>query len=501
MTTLFLLLFPALLMAADWNTGTGGNPQRNGKTPEYGPENADIWWEGGLPSDFAQPVVIEGNVAVMSRTSDIADPLHGTLIVAHSLANGDILWSTELPIDFPTSDWRSRVCAIRDGKVYASRSGNTNYSFVYALDATSGNIVWQSEDSLDESSTESPSFAPNGDLIVGGFHFLERIDATDGSQVWRTNRTSPTSGGSEAVVFANRVYIWEAGANGPVVTAFNLDTGARLYSSRGIGGGFIQQVGLFVGSDGIVYAPRSQNNPVTDSLVALEDDGASLVERWRVPLGFVPFATFAEGPDGSIYSYSREYRVLRINPDTGIFSDSSDIFGSDFYQPRMAVDARGTVFLTNGGFTQGRLYAFPADLGTYWSHDIPGVNISGPAIGDGGMMVTTGTGTNVITFRGTTPDAVGRAPSGLVTSAMLTQNYPNPFNYATTIGYELAKSEYVTLTVLNSLGQHVATLINGRMASGYHTAQFDGTGLASGAYYCQLQAGNKTESLGMILLK
>jgi len=501
MQLLLLLLLPALLLAADWHAGTGGNPQRNGMTGEFGPDGSQILWNESLPSQFAQPAVIEGNIAVMSRTFNIVDPLHGTLMVAHDLETGDTLWTAELPVDFPATDWRSHVLAIRDGRVYASRSGNTNYSYYYALDAQTGEFLWQSEDSLDDSSTESPAFADNGDLIVGGFTSLERIDATTGGRVWRTPRTSPTSGGSEAAVFGARAYLWEASGTGPKISVFNIETGARLYSSRGIGGGFVQQVSPFVGPDGTIYAPRTQNNPVSDSLVAFEDNGSALVELWRVPLGFVAFATFGIGPDGSVYSYSREMRVLRLDPATGETLDSSEVIQSDFYQPRMAVDTAGVVFLTNGGFSQGRLYSFDANLQALWDEDFPNVNIGSPAIGRGGHMIVCGTGTDVRCWAGRTPNAAPQRPVATVQTASLAQNYPNPFNASTLITYELGAPGHILLAVYDALGRHVKTLVDAQQAAGQHTVHFDGTGLASGAYYCRMASSHETQTVGMILLK
>ena len=93
---------------------------------------------------------------------------------------GQELWAIQLPYDFPGTSWRSRVSAIRDGQVYASRSGNTNADYLYALDPADGSIVWRSEDLIDEGSTESLAFAPNGDLIGGNFTSLLRIDRVDG---------------------------------------------------------------------------------------------------------------------------------------------------------------------------------------------------------------------------------------------------------------------------------------------------------------------------------
>ena len=43
----------------------------------------------------------------------------------------------------------------------------------------------QTTDGVDEGTTESATFAPNGDLIVGSFGFVTRIDRVDGTTVLR----------------------------------------------------------------------------------------------------------------------------------------------------------------------------------------------------------------------------------------------------------------------------------------------------------------------------
>jgi photosystem II stability/assembly factor-like uncharacterized protein len=94
----------------------------------------------------------------------------------------------------------------------------------------------------------------------------------------------------------------------------------------------------------------------------------------------------------------------------------------------------------------------------------------------------------------------------------LDQNYPNPFNPSTTIGFSLEKRTMVRLIVFNSLGQEVATLLNGESGPGYTSVNWlaqDGNGrsLPSGIYFYELRAGSPASaaeaSLGkrMVLLK
>ena len=84
--------------------------------------------------------------------------------------------------------------------------------------------------------------------------------------------------------------------------------------------------------------------------------------------------------------------------------------------------------------------------------------------------------------------------------AMLT-NYPNPFNPGTTIKYTILQSYHVVLTIYNSSGQRIVTLLNKNVHAGTHEINFDGTHLSSGVYLCVLDIGIKKLTTNIILLK
>jgi hypothetical protein len=88
-----------------------------------------------------------------------------------------------------------------------------------------------------------------------------------------------------------------------------------------------------------------------------------------------------------------------------------------------------------------------------------------------------------------------------ITEYSLHQNYPNPFNPETNITFDLVEAGEVTLTVYNSTGQTVATLVNGTMTSGRHSVTFDASTLPSGLYFYRLDAANFTSVKKMVLMK
>ncbi len=94
-----------------------------------------------------------------------------------------------------------------------------------------------------------------------------------------------------------------------------------------------------------------------------------------------------------------------------------------------------------------------------------------------------------------------RMRESVPTTFELCQNYPNPFNAVTEIRFDLPETVNVELTIFNTLGQKVATLVNESRAAGAYRVEWNGSNVASGVYLYQLKAGNFNQTRKLMLLK
>ena len=101
-----------------------------------------------------------------------------------------------------------------------------------------------------------------------------------------------------------------------------------------------------------------------------------------------------------------------------------------------------------------------------------------------------------------TPDTTPAIP----TTSGLDPNYPNPFNASTQITYHLANPGPVRLTIYNTLGQPVRTLVDQFQVAGSYQARWDardqrGTALAAGVYLVRLHYPGGKQTRRLLLLK
>ena len=88
----------------------------------------------------------------------------------------------------------------------------------------------------------------------------------------------------------------------------------------------------------------------------------------------------------------------------------------------------------------------------------------------------------------------------------LYQNYPNPFNPITAIEFDLPKPSHVHIVIYDLLGRHIKTLMDAKQLAGRFQLFWDGTDVsnqpvASGLYFCRMEAGNFVKVIKLELLK
>jgi len=106
-----------------------------------------------------------------------------------------------------------------------------------------------------------------------------------------------------------------------------------------------------------------------------------------------------------------------------------------------------------------------------------------------------------LSFNNQTVASVAQAPPAEPARFTLFQAYPNPFNPTTVIRYQVPSALHVTLLVFNSIGQRVATLVDGEISEGVHEVTFDGSRLSSGVYFYRITAGAFVQTRKVVLVK
>jgi len=96
--------------------------------------------------------------------------------------------------------------------------------------------------------------------------------------------------------------------------------------------------------------------------------------------------------------------------------------------------------------------------------------------------------------------------AGVPTSYALSPNYPNPFNPETVVQYTLPKEGRVRLAIYASSGQLVRTLVDAHTSAGRYRVRWDGTdgrgvAVASGVYFCRMEAGTFSATQKLVMMK
>ncbi len=110
----------------------------------------------------------------------------------------------------------------------------------------------------------------------------------------------------------------------------------------------------------------------------------------------------------------------------------------------------------------------------------------------------------VLSITGVTLTGIEDNVSSIPISFSIEQNYPNPFNPSTIITYHLPNNGFVDISIYNSIGQKISTLISDEISAGTHQISWNGKNqfgldVSSGVYFAKVKFGSQNKTIKMLL--
>ncbi len=392
-----------------------------------------IWATDAADGGGSTPAVVDGRV-YCGRTN--GDPYNGiSYVYCFDAATGLEIWADTL------SGMTASCMTVWNGMVFVPtyRNGETP---LYALDATTGSIIWENIDSYGGYWDSSPTVVDSIIYINGYDGHSRAIDAVTGNTIWDQqfssyNITATPAYHDNRLFFANEgwgnYYCLDAG------------TGSTIWAVPGC------QHGSSGIADGIVFYGEIDN------------------------------------PYGA--------RVIALDCDTGEEIWSYITGADDIYSSPAITD--GVVYIAGMDWN---LYAFGTGLKYTYRDDLlaeVGSNELIVTSFDGGAAVAADTINFTVTQTGITLEPSHRL--GLCAS-------PNPFHSSAFISFELSEPGFTSIEVYDLSGRIVSTLESSELAAGAHTVNWDGRSqngepVSAGLYFCRIQSGSITETTGLCLLR
>jgi hypothetical protein len=466
----------------------------------------NVWTAGGVPictaaeTQHQVQIATDGSGGAYIAWMDYrSGPFSFHIYMQRVDATGTPQWAADgIPVcTAPNSRHTLHLIADGEGGAIIAWSDRRDWYDIYAqkVDAD-GNMLWTADGA--------------GVCIYPEWQYLCKL-APDGDGgaicVWQDDRDGQWD------IYARRISsvgdtLWTA--NGvPICTQVNIQYSPQIIAD-GDGGAIIAWEENRTGSDPDIYAQRVDVN----GTVQWTADGVGLCTA-PASQNFPRMTT--DGSNGAIVAWidSRNESTTGKDIYIGAVSDSGlvkvpALLGNFAAEPSQSgITLRWSLAETGEHMT---FYILRAE-----SPDVEFCELDSPHISRLGMSFEffdgDCAGGATYRYRIDVSDEIGRrnlfetGPITIPTGAVvLEQNYPNPFNPGTTIRFHLPVSGHVELSVFDSPGRHIVTLLDEIRPNGTHAVEWNGrdangTPVSTGVYLYRLKTGKTSLCKKMLMLK
>jgi uncharacterized delta-60 repeat protein len=511
----------------------------------------------GHNTDVVKAIAIDSsnNVYVTGESMDAAGRYDYASIVYKP--DGDSLWVRRFNGAADNDDRPTAIEVDKFGNVYIGGSSVTDYNSGYDFGtvkyAPNGDVLWtRAYNGIGEYSADEARgmvLDDFGNVIVAGYSYNSlQADQTDNFALVKYDVGGPpidTTRRGAQDFYVTALACDHAGNS--YVTGYATYLGGRYLVSLKYNPGFsLQKLNWYIGTSAVfnsghaVTVDKSSNYYVAG--MVLENGTSNFTVIKYDPNGNQQWVNLCNGPGGTsgealalvvdaqgrVFATGRNWRgglnhrmftiAYAPNGDTLWTAGYDDDSGNDVALA-IALDNKGSVIVT-GYSDRGSLHktdivtlAYDVDGNLKWAHTFNGPGSSYDygnviAVDREGSIYVAGSSVRSVGFADfvvikyvPSGSAVNGSNDQIPASFALNQNYPNPFNPSTLIRYDLPQRSHVTLTVFNTLGQQVATLVQGEQEAGYHVVKFDASGLSSAAYFYRMVAGEYLSTKKLLVLR
>jgi outer membrane protein assembly factor BamB len=415
--------------------------------------------------------------------------------VMHALeSDGSQKWSCPL-----NASGRSSPAVSDDGMVYQSSPWSGD---IYAV-GPDGSVSWWTIGGLTVQAT--PALASDGAIIIGHYDCLRAYNP-DGSLKWLFPTGAAVT--SSAVIDDNGCIYF--GCDNTKVYALNPDGTKRWETTLG---------GIALSSPALAPNGTIYFGCLDQKLYALAPDGFL---KWSCTTQGRIDSSPVIGEDGTVYIGSQDWNLYAIRPEDGTVRWSYNMEGNISATPLISED--NVIYCATGEYNN--LYALTTDGVVNWHITLDSSVDGSLTIDDSGTLYCVTTSGRLYAIQTRSPGlarsgwpkfrkdlqntgnqnyqpvaVVEREPVTLPAVFSLAPVFPNPFNAVATVQYSLPVASQVSITVLNTAGQVVVKLDQGKKAAGIHKFCWDAAGCASGVYFVRLQAGKQQQTQKCVLVR